>query len=154
MKSLVATPDVLSMMSAKLDWTLKLGNAVLAQQPDVMDAIQRLRTKADANKKLTSTKEQTVSRRQEQGKEVIVIEPTTPETIYVPYYDPAVVYGEWPYAEYRAIFVSLAGLHRKRAHCHRDCVWRGLCTWALGVGRKLLGRRMQLGQQQYQHQPT
>ena len=99
-KSLVATPDVLSMMSAKLDWTLKLGNAVLAQQSDVMDAIQRLRTKADANKKLTSTKEQTVSRRQEQGKEVIVIEPTTPETIHVPYYDPAVVYGEWPYAEY------------------------------------------------------
>ena len=77
-KSLVATPDVLSMMSSKLDWTLKLGNAVLAQQPDVMDAIQRLRTKADANKKLTSTKEQTVSRRQEQGKEVIVIEPTNP----------------------------------------------------------------------------
>ena len=42
-KSLVATPDVLAMMSTKLDWTLKLGNAVLAQQPDVMDAIQRLR---------------------------------------------------------------------------------------------------------------
>jgi hypothetical protein len=99
-KSLVATPDVLSMMSAKLDWTLKLGNAVLAQQPDVMDAIQRLRTKAEANKKLTTTKEQTVSRRQEQGKDVIVIEPTNPDTIYVPYYDPAIAYGEWPYAEY------------------------------------------------------
>jgi hypothetical protein len=101
-KSLVATPDVLSMMSSKLDWTLKLGNAVLAQQPDVMDAIQRLRTKAEASKKLTSTKEQTVSRRQEQGKEVIVIEPTNPDTIHVPYYDPAVVYGEWPYPEYPA----------------------------------------------------
>lgn len=61
-KSLVATPDVLAMMSTKLDWTQKLGDAVLAQQPDVMDAIQRLRTKADANNKLTSTKQQKVTK--------------------------------------------------------------------------------------------
>ena len=67
-KSLVATPDVLSMMSTKLDWTRKLGDAVLAQQPDVMDAIQRLRTKAEANNKLTSTKQQKVTKKQEQGK--------------------------------------------------------------------------------------
>ncbi len=99
-KSLVATPDVLSVMSTKLDWTQKLGDAVLAQQPDVMDAIQRLRTKADANKKLTSTKEQKVTKKQEQGKQVIVIEPTEPNTVYVPYYDPAVVYGGWPYPSY------------------------------------------------------
>ena len=72
-KSLVATPDVLSMMSTKLDWTQKLGDAVLAQQPDVMDAIQRLRTKAEANNKLTSTKEQKVTKKQEQGKQVIVV---------------------------------------------------------------------------------
>ncbi len=99
-KSLVATPDVLAMMSTKLEWTQKLGNAVLAQQPDVMDAVQRLRTKAEAENKLTSTKQQKVSRQQEQGKEVIVIEPTDPDTIYVPYYDPAVVYGDWPYPDY------------------------------------------------------
>jgi hypothetical protein len=99
-KSLVATPDVLAMMSTKLDWTQKLGDAVLAQQPDVMDAIQRLRTKADANKKLASTSQQKVTKRQEQGKQVIVIEPTEPNTVYVPYYDPAVVYGGWPYPAY------------------------------------------------------
>src|SRR5262249_45806806 len=99
-KSLVATPDVLSMMSEKLSSTQKMGDAVLAQQADVMDAIQRLRTKADANNKLTSTKQQTVTKRQEQGRQVITIEPTNPETMYVPYYDPAVVYGAWPYPEY------------------------------------------------------
>ena len=99
-KSLVATPAVLSTMSTKLDWTLKLGNAVLAQQPDVMDAIQRLRAKADANNKLTSTKEQTVTKRQEDGKQVIYIEQTDPNTVYVPYYDPAVLYGGWSYPEY------------------------------------------------------
>jgi hypothetical protein len=99
-KSLVATPSVLTMMSSKLDWTQKLGDAVLAQQPNVMDAIQRLRSKAQANNKLSSTKEQKVSVKQEQNKQVIVIEPTVPDTLYVPYYDPAVVYGGWPYPAY------------------------------------------------------
>jgi hypothetical protein len=99
-KSLVATPSVLTMMSTKLDWTEKLGDAVLAQQPDVMDAVQRLRAKAQANNKLPSTKEQKVTVTQQQDKQVIVIEPTVPDTIYVPYYDPSVVYGGWPYADY------------------------------------------------------
>src|ERR1700730_426905 len=99
-KSLVATPSVLTMMSTKLDWTQKLGDAVLAQQPDVMDAIQRLRSKAQANNKLTSTKEQKVTVKQEQNKQVIAIESTAPDTMYVPYYDPAVVYGAWPYPDY------------------------------------------------------
>jgi hypothetical protein len=99
-KALVATPSVLTMMSTKLDWTQKLGDAFLAQQADVMDAIQRLRAKAQANNKLTSTAEQKVTVRQEQNRQVIAIEPTDPNMVYVPYYDPAVVYGEWPYADY------------------------------------------------------
>jgi len=99
-KALVATPSVLTMMSTKLDWTLKLGDAFLAQQTDVMDAIQRLRAKAQANNKLTSTRQQTVTVRQEQNRQVIAIEPAEPNTVYVPYYDPAVVYGDWPYADY------------------------------------------------------
>src|SRR5689334_10964726 len=99
-KSLIATPDVLAMMSDKLDWTEKLGDAVVDQQPDVMDAIQRLRAKAQANNKLTSTKQQTVTVDQVQGKQVIAIAPTDPDTVYVPYIDPAVVYGAWPYPDY------------------------------------------------------
>jgi hypothetical protein len=65
-----------------------------------MDAVQRLRSKAEANKKLTTTKQQKVSVRQEPNKQVIVIEPAVADTMYVPYYDPAVVYGAWPYTEY------------------------------------------------------
>jgi hypothetical protein len=99
-KSLIATPSVLTMMSTKLDWTQKLGDTVLAQQADVMDAVQRLRTKAQANNKLNSTKEQKVSVKQEQSKQVIIIEPAVPNTVYVPYYDPVVVYGGWPYPAY------------------------------------------------------
>src|SRR5215469_7767509 len=103
-KSLVATPSVLEMMNAKLDWTQKLGNAVVDQQADVMDAIQRLRAKAQANNKLQSNKQQTVSVSQQQGRQVISIAPTDPSTVYVPYYDPGVVYGAWPYPEYPAYY--------------------------------------------------
>jgi len=99
-KSLVATPSVLAMMNTKLDWTQKLGDAVLAGQADVMDAIQRLRSKARGTEKLTSTKEQKVTVKHTQNGGVITIEPTDPQTMYVPYYDPAVVYGEWPYPDY------------------------------------------------------
>ncbi|KWV60513.1 hypothetical protein AS156_29005 [Bradyrhizobium macuxiense] len=99
-KALASTAAVLSMMSDKLDWTKSLGDAVLAQQADVMDAIQRLRGKAQANNKLVTTKQQKVSVQTQENKQVIVIEQTDPGTMYVPYYEPATVYGAWPYAEY------------------------------------------------------
>jgi uncharacterized protein DUF3300 len=98
-RALVATPAVLSMMSQQLDWTQKLGNAVLAQQADVMDAIQRLRAKAQAANKLQTTPQQTVSVAQDEGKEIITIEPASPDTLFVPYYDPSVVYGGWQYPD-------------------------------------------------------
>ena len=108
-KSLAALPDVLTMMSDKLDWTQALGNAVLAQQPDVMDAIQRLRQKAQANDKLKSTKEQKVTVTKQSNKDYIVIEPAVPETLYVPYYDPAIVYGAWPYPAYPPYYFPAPG---------------------------------------------
>src|ERR1700756_270870 len=99
-KALTATPSVLDMMSDKLDWTKSLGDAMLAQQADLMDAIQRLREKARANNKLSSTKQQKVTVKQQEGKQAIVIEQTNPSEVYVPYYEPATVYGDWPYADY------------------------------------------------------
>ena len=99
-KALTATPSVLDMMSDKLDWTKSLGDAMLAQQADLMDAIQRLREKAKGNNKLSSNKQQKVSVQQQGNKQAIVIEPTDPNAMYVPYYEPATVYGAWPYAEY------------------------------------------------------
>jgi hypothetical protein len=101
LKALVVTPEALDMMSNRLDWTRKLGDAMLAQQPDVMDAIQRLRLKAQANNKLSSTPQQTVSvQHVEGGKQYIAIAPTQPDTMYMPYYDPGVVYGDWAYPSY------------------------------------------------------
>jgi len=99
-KALTATPSVIQMMSSKLDWTQKLGDAVVNQQPDVMDAVQRLRARAQSTDKLQTTRQQTVSVNQVEGRSVIAIEPAVPDQVYVPYYDPAVVYGDWPYPDY------------------------------------------------------
>ncbi len=95
-KSLVNFPSVLNMMNDKLDWTQKLGDAFLAQQKDVMSTVQRLRAKAQASGNLKTTKEQKVVVQDQ----VIVIQPADPQVIYVPTYNPTVVYGAWPYPAY------------------------------------------------------
>ena len=98
-KSLTQFPEVLEMMSDQLEWTEKLGDAVLAQEPDVMDQIQYLRDKADEAGNLKSNEQQTVSKKSSDGKEYIYIEPASPEVVYVPVYEP-VVYGSWWYPSY------------------------------------------------------
>jgi len=95
-KSLVNFPDVLDMMNKKLDWTQDLGNAFLGQQKDVMTAIQALRKKAMDEGNLKASKEQNVT---SEG-DTIVIVSTDPDVIYVPVYNPTVVYGTWPYPSY------------------------------------------------------
>jgi hypothetical protein len=95
-RSLVNFPQVLNMMNEKLDWTQKLGDAFLAQQKDVMDTVQKLRAKAEASGNLKTTKEQVVKVEQQ----TIIIEPASPQVVYVPTYNPTVVYGAWPYPAY------------------------------------------------------
>lgn len=95
-KSLVEFPDVLTMMSEKLDWTQKLGDAFLAQQKEVMDTVQTLRKRAKEEGNLKSTEEQKVTEQEEK----IVIVPSNPQVVYVPVYNPTVVYGVWPYPAY------------------------------------------------------
>ena len=95
-KSLVNFPQVLTMMSEKLDWTQRLGDAFLADEKKVLDTIQSLRAKAQAAGNLKTTKEQTVIVEEK----IIKIEPVNPQVIYVPTYNPTVVYGAWPYPAY------------------------------------------------------
>ena len=100
-KSLVNFPQVLAMMSEKLDVTQRLGDAFLAQQKDVLEAIQWLRAKAQGQGTLKTTPEQTVRVEQPPGQNAVVrIESASPQVVYVPTYDPAVVYGAWPYPAY------------------------------------------------------
>jgi len=99
-KALVPFPSVLQMMNSRLEWTQKLGDAFLAQQADVMNAVQRLRRQAQSAGTLTSTPQQTVTT--QDG--AIDIEPASPDMLYVPAYDPGVVYGPWPYPGYPPYF--------------------------------------------------
>jgi len=95
-KSLVAFPQVLEPMDEKLDWTQKLGDAFLADQTAVLDAVQRLRKRAEEAGNLKSNEQQKVTAEQT----AIAIEPANPEVIYVPVYNPTVVYGVWYYPAY------------------------------------------------------
>src|SRR6266508_2530365 len=93
-QALVATPDVVQRMAGNIQWTTDLGNAFLAQQSDVMDAVQRLRGKAESKGTLKTSAQQTVQTKTvEGGKQAIVIEQAQPDVVYVPSYDPVVVYG-------------------------------------------------------------
>lgn len=99
-KSLVAFPQILAMMDEKLGWMERLGDAFLAQQAQVMDTIQSLRRKAyDAGNLKTSDQ----VRVEQQGQD-LVVEPSNPQVIYVPYYDPTVIYGPWWWPAYRPIY--------------------------------------------------
>lgn len=95
-KSLVPFPQILAMMDQRLDWTQSLGDAFLAQQGDVMDSVQRLRQQAQAAGTLQTTPQQVVT----PVGQTIVIQPANPAVVYVPVYNPTVVYGVWPYPDY------------------------------------------------------
>jgi hypothetical protein len=99
-KSLVAFPQVLTMMDEKLDWMHRLGDAFLSQQAQVMDTVQNLRQKASAAGNLKSTDQVRVD---QQGP-TIVVESPNPQVVYVPYYDPMVVYGPWWWPAYPPVY--------------------------------------------------
>ena len=104
--SLVAFPQVLAMMNSKLDWTQKIGDAMIAQQSDVAASIQRLRAQAQAAGNLKTTPQQTVTQQPASAGAPadtppgIVIQPTDPDTVYVPAYNPNWAYGSWPLPDY------------------------------------------------------
>jgi hypothetical protein len=143
-KTLTNFPDVLAMMNEKLDWTQKLGDAFLAQQKDVMDAVQRLRAKAKAEGNLKSTKEQTVKTEPAPAgastTTTIIIEPADPEVVYVPTYNPTVVYGAWPYPAYPPYYYYPPGYAAGGMFfafsigvaVGGGCCWGGYPNWGTG----------------------
>ena len=86
-KTLLNYPDIVKMMSADLDWTSALGEAVVADQGDVLEAVQTFRRKAQSAGNLKSDDKQVVKTE----KEIIIIEPADPQVIYVPQYNPTTV---------------------------------------------------------------
>jgi hypothetical protein len=98
-QAMAALPDVVKRLADDIQWTTDLGNAFLAQQSDVMDAVQRMRRKAQDKGSLKSNEQQRVQAQTIESKQVIVIEQANPQVVYVPSYDPVYVYGPaiYPY---------------------------------------------------------
>src|SRR6185369_4238677 len=98
-QALAALPEVVKRLANDIQWTTDLGNAFLAQQSDVMDAVQRMRKKAQDKGNLKTTEQQKVETKVIENKSVIVVEQASPQVVYVPSYDPVVVYGApvYPY---------------------------------------------------------
>jgi hypothetical protein len=99
-KSLAAFPQVLAMMDQHLEWTARLGDVFIAQEPQVMETVQSLRQKAYEAGNLRSMEQVTVY---EQG-DAYAIEPARPEVVYVPYYDTRVAYGSWWWPAYPPVY--------------------------------------------------
>ena len=110
-QSMAALPDVVKQLADNIKWTDDLGNAFLAQQSDVMDAVQRMRKKASDGGNLKSSEQQKVETKVVESKQVIVVEQASPEVIYVPSYNPTVVYGAPLYYPYPPIVYPPVGYY-------------------------------------------
>jgi len=152
--SLVAFPQVLEMMGKEPDWVQDLGDAFLAESETVMDSVQDLRRKAKDEGNLKTTKEQKVIIEQptteqkvvveqQTTQEIIIIEPADPAVVYVPVYNPTVVYGTWWWPSYRPYYYSppgygfgsaiVAGIGFGIGVGITNSLWGG-CNWGRGRG--------------------
>src|SRR5271166_3975256 len=105
-QAMVAFPEVLTMLNQDVQWTTALGNAFLAQQSDVMAAVQRMRARAQSNGRLSTTPQQTVTSETQGGQTAIDIAPADPQVIYVPQYDPAYVWGPPAWGYYPPLYYA------------------------------------------------
>ncbi len=103
-QALAAFPDVLDILGRDIRWTTDLGNAFLAQQADVMNAIQSMRARAQQSGRLQTTPQQTVTTETQDGQSAIQIAPADPQTIYPPVYDPYAVWGPPVYGAYPSLW--------------------------------------------------
>jgi len=106
-KSLVAFPQALATLAEKPEWVQRVGDAFLAQPNEVMDSVQRLRAAAEKSGNLQSNEQQKVIVEQapQTQQTVIKIEPASPQVVYVPAYNPTVVYGTWWYPSYPPVYL-------------------------------------------------
>jgi len=127
-QALVVFPDLVKRLNQDITWTTNLGNAFLSQQADVMDSVQRMRLKAQQAGKLSSTSQETVTTTNDSGQPVIDIEPSNPQVIYLPNYDPRTSGGHLSIIPTRV--GSTSGLLRLRYRDqHGLLFWRWLGGW-------------------------
>lgn len=114
-QAMAVLPEVVKRLSDDIKWTSDLGNAFLAQQGDVMDAVQRMRAKANNTGNLKSNEQMKVETKEVESKTVIVIEQSDPQVVYVPSYNPTVIWGATTYYPYPPIYYPPAGYYAGRA---------------------------------------
>ena len=138
-QAMAALPDVVKRLADDIQWTTDLGNAFLAQQSDVMDAVQRMRKKAKDTGNLKSSEQQKVETKVIESKSVIVVEQANPQVVYVPSYDPVVVYGP-PVYPYPPIYYPPAGYYAAGMAISfglgiaMGAAWGGGWGWGAGWG--------------------
>jgi Protein of unknown function (DUF3300) len=138
-QALAGLPEVVKRLANEIQWTTDLGNAFLAQQSDVMDAVQRMRKKAADKGVLKSTEQQKVETKFVESKQVIVVEQANPQVIYVPSYDPVVVWGA-PIYPYPPIYYPGWGYYAGAAAISfgfgvmMGAFWSGGWGWGCGWG--------------------
>jgi hypothetical protein len=138
-QAMAALPDVVKRLADDIQWTTDLGNAFLAQQGDVMDAVQRMRKKAQGTGNLKSTEQQKVETKVIENKSVIVVEQANPQVVYVPSYDPYAVYGA-PLYPYPPIYYPPAGYYAAGMAISfgvgvaMGAFWSGGWGWGAGWG--------------------
>jgi hypothetical protein len=138
-QAMAALPDVVKRLADDIQWTTDLGNAFLAQQADVMDAVQRMRKKAQDTGNLKSNQQQKVETKVVETKTVIVVEQANPQVVYVPTYNPVVVYGP-PVYPYPPIYYPPPGYYAAGMAISfgvgvaMGAAWRGGWGWGCGWG--------------------
>jgi Protein of unknown function (DUF3300) len=138
-QAMAALPDVVKRLANDIQWTTDLGNAFLAQQNDVMEAVQRMRKKAQDKGNLKSTEQQKVETKVVENKTVIVVEQANPQVVYVPSYDPVIVYGP-PIYPYPPIYYPPAGYYAAGLAISfgvgvaMGAFWSGGWGWGCGWG--------------------
>ena len=139
-QAMAAFPEVVKRLANDIQWTTDLGNAFLAQESDVMGAVQRMRAKAQSKGTLKTSAQQKVDTQTvEGGKQVIVVQQASPDVIYVPSYDPVVVYGP-PVYPYPPIYYPPPGYYAAGAAVAfgtgvaLGAAWGGSWGWNCGWG--------------------
>ncbi|WP_263365780.1 DUF3300 domain-containing protein [Edaphobacter bradus] len=138
-QALAGLPDLVKRLGDDIQWTTDLGNAFLAQQNDVMDAVQRMRKKAEGTGNLKSTEQQKVETKVIENKSTIIIEQANPQVVYVPSYDPVVVYGP-PVYPYPPIYYPPPGYYAAGLAISfgvgvaMGAMWGGGWGWGCGWG--------------------
>ncbi len=138
-RALVQFPEVMDMLCMKMDWTAELGQAFTADQAAVLDAVQRLRVQARDVGNLESSAQLKVETQTQEGKEIVTVEPPSPEIVYVPTYDPQAVYAPPPATIPLPSTIAVAGVPttttvvEKQGHSTGALVTTGLLAFGAGI---------------------